>query len=267
LSERGNCFIIFLAAFVGYFVSGGTELLKGLLVSVSAALIAAGGNVINDYFDKHIDLINKPWRPLLSGRISESTAYFASIFLFTVGITIGFMFSLINGLAAVLASCLLYMYSHSWKKEGILGNLIIGFLSSMSILYGGFAGVNPFNTYLLSLYAFLIIFGREILKGIEDIEGDKKAGVKTLAVIRGPSFALKVATVILLAVVLLSSLSLLAKFEPLIVLLVVAGVDLPIIVSLLYVYKDPIRRAWRTTRLLKFPLLFGLLSFLLIYSF
>ena len=101
------------------------------------------------------------------------------------------------------------------------------------------------------------------MKGLEDPRGDRALNVRTLAATRGPRYVLLATTLLLLAVIAISPIPLALGFGPLYAALAFAGVDLPIVVSLAYVWGDPIRRGWRATGILKAPLFAGLLAFLL----
>ena len=97
LLRAGNCAIIALATYTGYLVGGGTYTTEAFLLALSAFLISAGGNAINDYFDAEIDAVNKPWRPIPSGIISRETALAASILAFLAGTALGFYVSPASG--------------------------------------------------------------------------------------------------------------------------------------------------------------------------
>ena len=174
LVRMGNVLMMGLATIVGYVSGGGSEVKHMLLATIVTMLVGAGGNIVNDYFDRFIDAVNKPWRPIPSGIISPLTAHIASIGFMITGIALSILLPFPCFIIAVIASLLLYEYSHWIKRTGIPGNIVIALLSGLSILYGGFAAGNPEASILPSLYAFLLIFGREIYKGIEDVEGDRK---------------------------------------------------------------------------------------------
>ncbi len=97
LLRAGNCIIIALATYTGYLVGGGTYTFEVLLLALSAFLISAGGNAINDYFYTEIDAINKPGRPIPSGIISRETALTASMLTFLAGTALSFYVSLYAG--------------------------------------------------------------------------------------------------------------------------------------------------------------------------
>ena len=267
LARIGNTAIIGFSSIVGLIVGGygslNNEYYRLILVGLVPALIGAGGNIVNDYFDRFIDAVNKPWRPIPSGRINARTALIVSILLMVIGVLLSILLDYYCFLVAVIASILLFEYSRWIKKTGFPGNIVIALLSLLSILFGGLASPNPSASLLPGLYAFLIILGREVFKGIEDLEGDKKYNVETLAVVAGPKIAFLFGSTLLLIVVIISPIPyLFYKYNIYYLLTALIGVDLPVITSILLVAHD-YKHAWRATRILKIPLFTGLLAFLI----
>ena len=259
----GNCTIISVATVTGYFL-GGESLLEHLLMLITSVFfISAAGNMLNDYFDKDIDAVNKPWRPIPSGRIEAKKVYILALTFYLIGFLLSFLVSITCAIVALLAIILLYLYDWRLKRTGIPGNIVIAFLSALNIIYGSLPTPKPENSLLPAIYAFLIILGREVMKGIEDIKGDKKAGIKTIASTYGSSVALKVSMVILLTVIAISPIPIFMGFNLHYILFAFLGVDVPIIIALLHVKDNPEEKAWKATRILKLPLFFGLLAFLL----
>lgn len=198
-----------------------TDFQFGLLVLATLA-IAAAGNIINDIYDVEIDTVNKPQRVIVGRRVSETRAYQLFVGLNVLGVALGFYLS--NsigkpGFAAVfiVISALLYMYASYLKGVLFVGNILVSVLVALSLLIVPVFDVLPIintdetNLTLLSFkvifhyacFAFVINFIREIVKDIQDINGDKKASLKTLPIVLGR----KRATTIVFALgVLLSAL-------------------------------------------------------------
>ncbi|QOJ78770.1 geranylgeranylglycerol-phosphate geranylgeranyltransferase [Infirmifilum lucidum] len=261
LARVGNCLVIALGVLTGYVAGGGSVSDPPWLLVASAPLIAAGGNALNDVMDVEADKINKPWRPVARGYIRREDALAFSAATVLGGTALGFAHSLPAGILAALASLLLVLYDVSLKATGVSGNITIALLSSLNIVYGGLAAPKPLWSLLPALFAFLLVLGREFMKGLEDISGDLRAGYRTLASTRGPRAAFTASALTLLSVVALSPLPLLYGYGALYLLLAVLGVDAPVALTLLYARRDPVSRAWRSTRLLKLPILMGLLAF------
>ncbi len=168
--------------------------LQFLLLTASTVLIAAGGYIINDIYDTSIDHDNKPGKNKINNGISESVALKYYYVLTTIGILAGFIvafsigkFSL--GFVPLFAAISLYMYSTFYKKRFLSGNLLIAALSSLSVLIVGLFEPEFYKSiiYLLwyAVFAFEISLIREIIKDIEDMDGDEKAQSKSLPILYG----------------------------------------------------------------------------------
>lgn len=181
-----------------------------LLVFVTLCIMA-GGYIINNIFDVETDTINKPQNVVVGNYISEKNAYNLYFILTCVGVGLGFYLSRVINKPAfatifVICAALLYIYSNGLKQIPILGNAIIGILASLSILIIGFFNIMPaiysgnefFMKTLLAIlndyaiFAFILHFAREIIKTIEDYEGDKAYEITTVAT----SFGIKTAKII-----------------------------------------------------------------------
>ena len=264
LLRVGNCLIIAVAALVGYTIGGGRDSSIAILLSLAAASLGAWGNIVNDYFDVDVDRVNKPWRPLVKGVIKPREAFTLGLLLSALGISASALVSPPCALTAVAAAALLFLYSWRLKRSGLPGNVAVATLSALSIVYGGLASPRPSASLLPALYAFVVILGRELAKGLEDMKGDTAAGIKTVAVVHGPRAAVLASTAVLLTLVAMSPLPvLLLGYGPGYLAAALLGVDLPVMYAIALLARDPIANAWRATRVLKIPLLMGLIAFLL----
>ena len=171
---------------------------KTFTIPVILAMIAvffetAAGNVINDYFDYNIDLINKPERPIPSGRISLKNWRNYGYLLFLAGTICGFLISYITNnwipfAIVLLADIVLYLYAYKLKSTPLIGNLTVGFMTGFGFVFGGFSINNPdiiMTSIYLGFFAFVMTTAREIVKDIEDMEGDKADGARTLPILIG----------------------------------------------------------------------------------
>lgn len=174
-------------------IISGNFTLEVLLAAVVVFTVTGAGNVINDYFDHRIDAINKPERPIPSGRISLKTALIYSISFFIIGIIIAFVISLTLGIIAFLSSFLMIWYAHSLKRMRIIGNLSISFLTGLCFVFGGIAVHQVLISIYLGFFAFLMTMAREIVKDMEDVEGDKVDGAHTLPIAYGEGISSKTA--------------------------------------------------------------------------
>jgi len=177
------------------------------LLVVATISIAAGGYVINDYFDRKIDRINKPDSMIVGRLIYPRHAMAYHIFFSILGILAGTWVSYKSGqlymsLVFFMVSGLLWFYSTTYKRELLLGNIIVSLLTALvpflvllyelpllARTYGSM--VSPVTGYLLTwvlgfaLFAFLLTMTREIVKDAEDFEGDQAYGKRTVPVIWG----------------------------------------------------------------------------------
>ncbi len=189
--------IILMAVISGQFTFN--VFLAGIVVFVATG----AGNAINDYFDHKIDAINRPERPIPSGRISLKTAGIYSFFLFAVAIIIGFRIGLLPGIIVFSSSLLMVYYAYSLKTKCLIGNLSISFLTGMSFVLGGVVVNEIIISIYLGFFAFLMTMAREIVKDMEDMEGDKMEGASTLPIVHGK----KVSSIIAAFFMILASLA------------------------------------------------------------
>ena len=180
----GNAIMAVIAIFLMAIISGKFTL-EVLIAAVAVFLVTGAGNAINDFFDHKIDAINKPERPIPSGRIPLKTAGIYSIFLFVIGIAIAFYINWLLGMIALLSSFLMVYYAYGLKKKYIIGNLVISFLTGLCFVFGGIAVGEIIISIYLGFYAFLMTMAREIVKDMEDMEGDKEEGATTLPIVHG----------------------------------------------------------------------------------
>lgn len=164
-----------------------------ILAMLAVFFETAAGNVINDYFDYQIDLINKPERPIPSGRISLKAGRNYGYLLFLLGTVCGFLISLLTNnwipfIIVLIADVILYLYAYKLKTTPLIGNLAVGFMTGFGFVFAGFSLNDP-NIILTSIYlgffAFVMTTARELVKDIEDMEGDKAEGAKTLPILYG----------------------------------------------------------------------------------
>ncbi len=182
-----------------------------MLPIAAVILVAAGGYVVNDYYDSEIDAVNKPSRPIPSGRVSKKEALILSLTLMFAGIIISGYVGVFSLAYAIFNGALLVLYSKRLKKEGLIGNLAVGVASANSIIFGGLVLSEIYGdltlvkyTLVPGTYAFIFTLAREVVKGMEDVAGDKRMGVKTLAAVRGVKYASKVSILLMIMVVLFS---------------------------------------------------------------
>ena len=185
------------------------------LLVLSTVFIAAGGYIINDIMDQETDSINRPNQVIVGRSISESMAY-NLYFGFTIaGALIGFYLSNLiyrdNFFGIfIITSLLLYIYATSFKQIAVIGNILVSLALALSVIIVGLFDIIPatdqVNRFQMMLwlellfdyavFAFLLNFIREIIKDLEDINGDYNQGMRTLPIVLGVSRTAKVVAVI-----------------------------------------------------------------------
>ncbi len=194
LTRPVNLLITSSTVLVGLFLCAGekTNLFVLILAPLSAALAAAAGNIINDYFDLEIDKINRPARPLAFGTISKKSAMFFYVVLSLTSLILASFININTFTIDFLAVVLLFYYSYKIKQIFLLGNFVIAFLTGLAFIYAGTSVNNISFAVIPAVFAFLINFIREIVKDMEDLEGDSAKGVLTFPKRFGFSAAKKV---------------------------------------------------------------------------
>lgn len=206
-----NCVMAGFAAIIGAGIvygitSGAIPVYGAILVFPSVFLITGAGNAINDFFDADIDAINKPMRPIPSGRVSRNAVLYISLVSFGIGIALSYFINTICFIIALINSVLLIIYARNLKRTVLVGNVCVGYLVGSTFLFGGALFEIPglIGTAGLFALAMLATIAREIAKDIEDMDGDLAMGVATLPVRAGPKRAGYVASIFGITAVLLS---------------------------------------------------------------
>jgi geranylgeranylglycerol-phosphate geranylgeranyltransferase len=180
-----NCLMTAVAIFVGGLIVSPTIVVfsaeKIWVAMLAGFLISGAGNAINDYVDVEADKINRPKRPIPSGRVSKKSALAFSVILFLIGIFLAGIINWVTFAIAVINSLLLVVYSTHLQNKMLLGNITISYLVASGFLFGGAALNNIVLPALLALLAGLSNMAREIVKDLEDIEGDRKSFLKRIA--------------------------------------------------------------------------------------
>lgn len=169
------------------------------LLVLSTILIAGAGNIINDYFDIKVDRLNN--RKIIIGEsIKRRSAIILHLSFSTIGIIIGFYLAwkveiISLGFINLFSVISLWYYSTNLKRKPISGNILVAALSALVLIVVPIydlipePGINLNEIFIkiiyYSLFAFFFSFIREIIKDLEDYEGDKKLGMKTFAIAMG----------------------------------------------------------------------------------
>ncbi len=255
------------------------------LLVLSTLCIAAAGYVINDVYDVETDLVNRPDKVIVGNAISEKTANNLFIILNVIGVLIGFYLSHLVGKSGffalfVIISALLYVYASYLKQTLLIGNIVVSILVALSLIIVGIFELLPainsqnqttqltmFNVLFdYALFAFIINLVREIVKDIQDIDGDHKVGMNTLPIVIGRDRARNVLFVLsfvpILAVVYYLS-TYLYKHKIAVVYFLVLVVA-PLILISIKIFNSKTKKDYQfISNLLKIVMLTGMLSMLL----
>ena len=233
-----------------------------LLASLVVFFICGFGNVINDIYDIDIDKINKPYRPLPSGKISLKSA---KLFAWILAIS-GILLSVFNWKCFIIAlvnTTILYLYAKRFKRNKIIGNPLVAYLTGSVFLFGGASVDNIFITFILFLCAMLTTWGREIVKDFEDMEGDRRSGVLSFPIKYGKR-SLYLALGLLILAVILSPLPYLLGIFSFLYLAGVLFCDILLLYSIVKLLKNPTKEeAYRCAKKIKMVTTLILISFIL----
>ena len=218
LTRPGNAVASGLLTFIGSFVAGIAGGDAGLLLPIppelrvaaavcATVLAVGGGNAINDYFDREIDRINAPDRPIPRGAVSPRGAFAFSLVLFVLAVALALTLPALAITIAVVNLVALVAYTELFKGLPGVGNLIVAYLGGSTFLFGGAAVGGDLSTVgVLFALAALSTFAREVVKDVEDVAGDREEGLHTLPIAVGERRALVVAAAALGLAVLASPL-------------------------------------------------------------
>ncbi len=178
LMRPGNCVMGALGVLLAALICAGPESFPDYLleVSTSMAIVAAftaAGNALNDYFDREVDKVAHPERPIPMGTISPRAALVVSAAMFSVSVALSVLVNIWSFLIVVSSVVLMLGYELLLKAEGLAGNLTISWLTGALFLFGGAAVGRMEVAWILAALAFLATLGREVVKDVQDVEGDR----------------------------------------------------------------------------------------------
>jgi len=259
-----NVIITFISVLVAAAIclTGKISELNLLLAAFSAALAAASGNIINDIYDIEIDKINRPLRPLPSVKITVKEAYTLYFVLLILSVSFSLIINYLAFIIVIFSNLLLLLYAKYLKRIPLIGNTTVAFLTGMVFIFGGLVVENPSAAIIPATFAFLVNLIREIVKDMQDFEGDEKAGVKTFPVKFGfqkSKFIILFISLALILYTLYPFISQLYRIEYFIVVMVIVN---PILIySLKILFQDHASKNLnKSSILLKLSMVFGLIA-------
>jgi len=253
-----------------------------VILTISVILITAGGYIINDVFDVETDKINKPKNLFIGNSISTKTANFSYIIFTFIGLILAIYLCYSNNsyhlIPFFIFSILsLFFYSYYFKKKVLIGNILVSILCSLPIILTFLLHTN-YSTrnvgegillyYTIIIYAilsFLTTLIREIIKDIEDVDGDFKIKAKTLPILIGRKRASKIA--FFFSSILLVILLMILHFIKNNTFAIIYGTLLLLLPLLYFMYKlhlaDTKKQFSKLSNIMKAIMFFGILSMIL----
>ncbi len=248
MTRPPNSLMVALAVVISLGIASGwrfegltiAELTLVLVASYSASAVAM---IVNDIIDLESDRINSPHRPLPSGRLSLREARAAATILAIAGLAASTLVDMITTAFYIGVVAFATAYNARLKKLGIIGNIVVAALVATPFVYGWAVYGRGLNVSLVfAAMVFTAVLGREVVKGIPDVEGDRAAGVKTVAVLFGERAAAVVASLLYITSIVLSAVPLalrqvnLYTYVPLVTILVIA-----MLVEIALLWRNPTR--------------------------
>ena len=249
--------VILTTAFLGEMDQADTL----ILLILSVIFINAGGNVINDIYDLEIDRVNRPLRPLPSGKISVRQARVFVILLFTAGSLLSWFISLETFIiAGPISIPILVAYSARFKRQPVIGNLTVSFMLGLAFIYVGSAFGNIKATLVMASLAFGFTLIREIVKDLEDMEGDARDGAHTLPLVWGEANTLALVLFLMSGFMLLDLLpALFSVYNYVYFWIVMLGINVPLALAAYTLWSQPNQKNYSRVQLfLKLDIFVGL---------
>jgi geranylgeranylglycerol-phosphate geranylgeranyltransferase len=266
-----NCLLAMVGVGVGTYMTWlRPSYYEPLVAAAAAFLICAGGNIVNDLVDIEVDRVNRPHRILVQEALSKRYAIVLAVLVNIVAVLLALAVNLIVTSIALVVIAFLLLYNLWLKRVPLAGNMVIAALGGLTFMTGGFA-IDSFMALTLpgplipAVYAFFFHMVREIIKDVEDIEGDRRVGIKTLPQVIGVRNSLSLALLLFLILVILTYLPILAGwFGSYYKIITVYIIDLPLLLLLIFIWGNPTAPMLRIGSLsLKAGMVLGIVALIL----
>ncbi|KAA0002384.1 MAG: hypothetical protein FE048_03910 [Thermoplasmata archaeon] len=254
------CIMGLIGVFVGGIINGFEYASFNLfLAMIVVVLMTAGSMAFNDYFDWEIDKMIHPERPIPSGRLLPKESLWFAISSFFVALIFSFFINVVCFGIVVLSIGFLVLYEKFLKNQGLVGNIVVAFLSSMAFTFGGASVGQLHDALILSVMAFLLMLGREILMDVRDIKGDSLRRI-TLPMKIGKKYAIYLGCIFLAMTIALTPLPALWDILSVWYLIIIIPVDFLIAYAIILSIKD-MQNTGRTTDIVRLGMALGLIGF------
>jgi len=264
-----NCLMMGFAVIVGAVLANpditNFSWINALYGALTGFTLTAAAMAINDFYDRKIDVVNEPHRPIPSGLISTRAAVSFAGILTIIGLTFAYLTNFLCLVAAIIAWLIMMAYSTVGKRSGLLGNFLVSACVATPFIYGSIAITNMVqpNVLLFASMAFLSNTGREITKGIVDVKGDKIQNIKTLAVRFGEIKAALAAVFFYITAVALSPVAYVLQLVSWLFIPFVLVTDIGLLWCSVLLIKKPSRQnARKIKKMVLLLFIFGLLAFI-----
>ena len=262
-----NSFMIGLAVVVGIAIGSPDMLFSRLTIYgfITGFSISSYSMIINDIYDIEIDKVNQPERPLAKQIISINSALSLSLILLLIGLTSSLLISYYNIIITAIFSILSWFYNIWGKKQGIIGNSIVASSMSIPFIFGGvITGNISLLVWSISLIAFLSGMGREIIKTIADVEGDKIKGVKSVSIQFGSRNAMLIACGFIIISILISFIPVYLNLIQIYYIPLLILTDLILLYSIFVISTNYSKsESLKVKKYILYAMLFGLITFLM----
>ncbi|HLG31765.1 MAG TPA: geranylgeranylglycerol-phosphate geranylgeranyltransferase [Ignavibacteriaceae bacterium] len=262
-----NFLITFASVIVSAIICAPENLLilKVFLATLSAGLAASAGNIINDIFDIEIDRINQPQRPLPSGTLTIKEAYSFYFVCLILSVILSVFVSYFALIIVVVSNLILIVYSKYLKRIPLVGNITVAFLTGLVFIFGGVVVENPSAAIIPASFALMINLIRELVKDMQDVEGDKGAGIITFPIKFGflrTKYLMLIPSVILIIMTTIPFIYEIYKIEYFVVVMVIVNPLLIFTIKKLF-DDDSLKNLIKISNLLKLNMIFGLIAIFL----
>lgn len=265
-----NCSMMGFAVIVGAALATpellNVDLLDIVCGFITGFMLTAASMVINDYYDREIDAVNEPNRPIPRGLVKPNEALVFAIGLTSIGFAAAYLTNVYCFAIGVIAWLVFLAYTTVGKRSGLPGNFLVSICVSIPFIYGSVAMVEAvgLNITVFVSMVFLSNTGREITKGIADTQGDRLKNVRTLAVRYSEKTAAIVAALFFVSAVSLSPIPWILKLVSFWFIPLVAVTDFGLAGSSILLLNDySSENARKIKKVVLFCFFFGLLAFLI----
>jgi geranylgeranylglycerol-phosphate geranylgeranyltransferase len=267
ISRPINFIITFFAVIISgsIYSTGGRLDLKIILAAFAMAFACSAGNIINDIYDLEIDKINKPKRVLPKQLLSITNAKLLYFLFFSAALILGALNGMFSFAFILFVEVVIFLYSDTLKKIVLIGNVVVALLTASALIYGTLIVGNLSAGLIPAIFAFFVNFIRELIKDMEDLEGDTLNSIITFPIKYGMINASRLIYGLIITVIIITTLPFylnIYKMEYFIIIMVIVNPIFVYIIKLIQESKDK-NSLNKASSLIKLNMVFGLFAILL----